>query len=77
LLSTPPRLELRVHRGEPLMLGWFAHREGEAVRAISRATLAGDRITHLRTYVHAPDPLAELCAEMDVPFRANGYRFWW
>src|SRR5262249_37626575 len=77
LLSSPPRLELRVHRGEPLLLGWFAHRDGEAVRAVSRAVVAGDRIAQLRTYLHAPDVLAEICAELNVPFRASGYRYWW
>ncbi|MFT3923307.1 MAG: RNA polymerase sigma factor [Myxococcales bacterium] len=75
--STPPRLELRCHRGEWLMLGWFEHTEGDAVRAISRVTLVGDRIAHLRTYLHAPDVLAELCKELAVPFRSSGYRYWW
>jgi RNA polymerase sigma-70 factor (ECF subfamily) len=77
LRAAPPRLELRVHRGEVLMLGWFSHQDGEAVRAISRATLAGERIAHLSTYLHAPDVLAEICAELGVPFRSSGYRYWW
>src|SRR5204863_7682209 len=42
--SRPPRIELRVHRGEPLLLGWFLHDEGEAVRAISRVTVEGERV---------------------------------
>jgi RNA polymerase sigma-70 factor (ECF subfamily) len=77
VLPTPPRLELRVHRGKVLLLGWFAHDTGEAVRAISRAEVTGDRISHLRTYLHAPELLAELCGELGVPFRASGYRYWW
>jgi len=77
LLSKPPRLELRVHRGEPLLLGWFAHQDGEAVRSIARATVEGDRVAVLRTYVHSPDVLAEICKELGVPFRASGYRYWW
>ncbi len=76
LLSSPPRLEARVHRGEVLLLGWFAHEDGDAVRAISRVVLAGDRIAQLRTYLHAPDVLAEICREIGVPFRASGYRYW-
>jgi RNA polymerase sigma-70 factor (ECF subfamily) len=76
LLPRPPRLELRVHRDEALLLGWFAHDDGEAVRAISRVSVDGDRISHLRTYLHAPEVLAEICAELDVPFRASGYRYW-
>jgi RNA polymerase sigma-70 factor (ECF subfamily) len=77
LLSSPPRLEARVHRGEVLLLGWFAHRDGEAVRAITRVALADDRIAQMRMYLHAPEVLAELCAELRVPFRASGYRYWW
>ncbi len=79
ILAKPPRLELRVHRGEPLLLGWFEHEEGEAVRAISRVSVAesGDRIAVLRTYLHAPELLGELCAELGVPFRSSGYRYWW
>ncbi len=77
VLASPPRLELRIHRGEALLLAWFAHQDGEAVRAISRVALAGDRIAHLRTHLHAPELLAEVCGELAVPFRSNGYRYWW
>ncbi len=77
LLPRPPRLETRVHRGEVLLLGWYDHRDGEAVRAISRVELAGDRVARLRTYLHAPETLEEICRELQVPFRASGYRYWW
>jgi RNA polymerase sigma-70 factor (ECF subfamily) len=77
LLSKPPRLELRVHRGEALLLGWFAHEDGEAVRAISRAVVEDDRIARLSFYLHAPEVLAEICGELGVPFRSSGYRYWW
>jgi RNA polymerase sigma-70 factor (ECF subfamily) len=72
-----PRLELRMHRGEALLLGWFLHDDGESVRAISRVELDGDRVARLRMYLHAPEVLAEICAELGVPFRASGYRYWW
>lgn len=77
MLPQAPTLELRVHRGEVLLLGWFAHADGRAVRAISRVSLADDHVSHLRTVMHAPDVLAEVCAELDVPFRSSGYRYWW
>jgi RNA polymerase sigma-70 factor (ECF subfamily) len=77
MLSKPPRLELRVHRGEALLLGWFAHQDGEAVRAISRAEVADDRIARLSFYLHTPEVLAEICRELGVPFRSSGYRYWW
>jgi len=72
-----PRLELRVHRGEALLLGWFAHDDGDAVRAITRVVVENDRIAGMRTHLHAPELLAEICAELGVPFRSSGYRYWW
>jgi RNA polymerase sigma-70 factor (ECF subfamily) len=77
VLPTAPRLEVRAHRGEHLLLAWFAHEDGEAVRAISRVSIADDRIACLRTHLHAPEVLSEICAELGVPFRASGYRYWW
>lgn len=74
-LPTPPRRELRVHRGEPIVLAWYAHADGEHVRAIDRVELEGDRIARLRNYFFTPDVLAEVCAELGVPFRSNGYQF--
>jgi RNA polymerase sigma-70 factor, ECF subfamily len=77
VLPTAPRLEIRAHRGEHLLLAWFAHQDGAAVRAISRVSISDDRIACLRTYLHAPEVLSEVCAELGVPFRASGYRYWW
>lgn len=76
LQARAPRLELRVHRGEPLLLGWFLHDDGEAVRAISRVAVAGERVSRIATYLHAPEVLAEICSELQVPFRSSGYRYW-
>ena len=38
----PARLELRLHRGEPLLLSWYAHRDGEFVREVARVELSSD-----------------------------------
>ncbi len=75
-LPTPPRREIRVHRGEPIVLAWYAHADGEHVRAIDRVELDGDRVAGLRNYFFTPDVLAEVCAELGVSFRSNGYKFW-
>ena len=72
---TPPRREIRVHRGEPIVLVWYAHADGELVRAIDRVEIDGDLITRLRNYFFTPDVLAEVCGELGVPFRSNGYNF--
>ena len=76
VLPLPPRAELRVHRGVPLVLLWYSHTDGEAVRGINRLDSDGSRISHLRNYFFTPDFIAEVCRELDVPFRLNGYRYW-
>ena|SRR5438093_78224 len=71
-----PRVEPRLHRGEWLLVHWYAHGDGEAVRAITRVEADGDRLTRVRNYFYTPDVLAEICAELQMPFRSNGYRYW-
>lgn len=74
-LPAPPRREIRIHRGEPIVVAWYAHADGEHVRAIDRVELDGDGIARVRNYFFTPDVLAEVCAELGVPFRSNGYLF--
>lgn len=74
-LPAPPRRELRSYRGESIMLAWYAHADGEFVRAIDRVDIEGEHVTRLRNYFFTPDVLAEVCAELGVPFRSNGYLF--
>ena len=45
VLPQVPRVEPRLHRGEWLLVHWYAHSDGEAVRAISRVETDGDRLT--------------------------------
>jgi RNA polymerase sigma-70 factor (ECF subfamily) len=74
VLPASPRGEVRVHRGEPLVLLWYAHRDGEAVRAINRIEVDGDHAARLRNYFYSPELIAEVCGELNVPYRINGYR---
>jgi RNA polymerase sigma-70 factor (ECF subfamily) len=76
LLDAPPRFELRAHRGEQLVLAWWQHTDGEAVRAFSRVEHEGDRITRMRTYFHTPEAITEVCSELGLPFRTSGHRYW-
>jgi len=76
VVPTAPRVEARAHRGGWVLLHWYAHRDGEAVRAISRVEPDGDRIAHLSNYFFNPDLIAEVCGELGVPSRSNGYRWW-
>jgi hypothetical protein len=75
-IAQPPRVELREHRGELIFVFWYAHQDGEAVRALARAEPEGDHIIRLRYYFLTEDELAEVCRELSLPFRRNGYRFW-
>ena len=75
VLPTPPRCEVRVHRGESLLLLWYAHTDGEAVRAINRLEVQGESVSRLRNYFFTPSFLAEVCSELEVPFRLNGHRY--
>jgi RNA polymerase sigma-70 factor (ECF subfamily) len=76
VLPEVPRIEIRVHRGEPLLVHWYAHVDGEHVRAITRAEAVADRLAHVRNYFYTPDFLADVCGELGVPWRSNGYRYW-
>jgi RNA polymerase sigma-70 factor, ECF subfamily len=74
VLPMPARLEVRFHRGEHLLLSWYAHRDGEFVRAVTRVELSpdGDRIAWVRNYYYTPELIAELCEELWLPWRSNG-----
>jgi RNA polymerase sigma-70 factor, ECF subfamily len=74
--AAPPRAEAREHRGEWIILLHYAHSDGDAVRGINRLSIDGDRITRLRNYFFTPDAIAEVCRELDVRARSNGYRYY-
>jgi RNA polymerase sigma-70 factor (ECF subfamily) len=71
-----PRVELRDYRGQPVLLHWYRHVDGEAVRAITRVESEGEQLSRIRNYFFNPDLVAEICGELGVPFRVNGYRWW-
>jgi RNA polymerase sigma-70 factor (ECF subfamily) len=74
VLPRSPRCEARVHRGEPILLLWYAHADGEHVRAFNRVELEGEHITSLKNYFYSPEATAELARELGVSFRSNGYK---
>lgn len=75
-LPTPPRAEVRIYRGEAIAVLWYAHQDGEHVRAINRIEADGDCIASMRNYFFTPDMNAEICAELGISQRSNGYRWW-
>jgi RNA polymerase sigma-70 factor (ECF subfamily) len=76
IIEATARFEIRSHRGQLLVLAWWQHADGEAVRAFSLVECDGDRISRMRTYFHTPEAIAEVCRELGLPCRTNGYRFW-
>lgn len=75
VLGAPPRVEARLVRGEWLLLHWYEHEDGAAVRAVTRLDLEADGVARLRNYFFNPELVAEVCRELDVPFRLNGHRW--
>jgi RNA polymerase sigma-70 factor (ECF subfamily) len=73
--TTPPRVELRAYRGEWVLLHWYAHESGDAVRAVTRVDADGDAIVHLKNYFYNPELIAEVCGELELPFRLNGHHW--
>jgi RNA polymerase sigma-70 factor, ECF subfamily len=76
IVEASARFEIRAHRGRQLVLAWWRHADGEAVRAFSLVECDGDRISLMRTYFHTPEAITEVCRELGLPCRTNGYRFW-
>jgi RNA polymerase sigma-70 factor (ECF subfamily) len=76
VLPASPRCELREHRGRWVLLSWYAHADGEAVRAITILDEEDGRVSCLQNYFFNPDLIADVCGELGVPFRTNGHRYW-
>jgi len=76
-LPDTPRIELVWHRDRWLLLTWYAHVDGDAVRAVTTFECDGDKIARIDNYFFSPDMFAELGAELGVPVRSNGRRWWW
>jgi RNA polymerase sigma-70 factor (ECF subfamily) len=76
VLPELPRCEVRAHRGRWVVLHWYRHADGEAVRAFTTLELDGDRIARLVNYFFDPDFLLDLGGELGVPVRVNGHRWW-
>lgn len=76
VLATSPRTEVRHYRDDSVVLFWYQHSGGEAVRAVARMTAEGDRLVGVRNYFFTPDVIADVCRELGVPYRINGYRYW-
>lgn len=66
------RSQLVHHRGEHVVLLWYGHTEGEAVRSIIRCELQESAISRIRIYFFSPELLVDVAGELGVPVRTNG-----
>lgn len=70
------RAEARPYREGWVLLFWYEHDEGDRVRSVMTLDAEEDHIARLRNYFFTPDVIAEVCSEIGVPYRVNGYRYW-
>jgi len=70
------RIERREHRGEPILVSWYDHDEGPAIRDIVRVAEDEGRIASIRFYFFCPEVIAEVAGELGLPWRSNGYGYW-
>ncbi len=71
-----PRCEVRPYRGSHILLFWYDHEFGPAVRTIMTVETDADSVLRLRNYFFTPEVIAEVCDELGVVHRVNGYRYW-
>lgn len=66
------RSQLVYHRGEHIILLWYGHTSGEAVRCIIRSEIQEARVSRLRIYYFSPELLTDVGGELGLPVRTNG-----
>jgi RNA polymerase sigma-70 factor, ECF subfamily len=71
------RAELRDYRGEAIVLFWTKDAGHEVVSSIGKIDEREGTIARLRHYFFCPELLAEVCGELGVPVKTNGYRPSW
>ena len=70
------RAEKKLYRGEPILVSWYDHDEGPAVRDVIRIVEDGGAVAAIRFYFFCPDVIGEVAGELDLPWKSNGYRYW-
>jgi len=46
------------------------------VRDVIRLVAEGDRVASIKFHFFSPDVVADVCGELGLPWRSNGYRYW-
>jgi RNA polymerase sigma-70 factor (ECF subfamily) len=71
-----PRAERRSYRDEPIIVHWYDDEAGPVARDVVRIDVEDERIARIRYHFFSPDVLADVCSELELPWRSNGYRYW-
>jgi RNA polymerase sigma-70 factor (ECF subfamily) len=71
-----PRAEVRAYGDDWVLLLWYPHDEGEAVRTVMAVECEASSVMAVRNSFFTPDVIAEVCGDLQVPYRVNGYRYW-
>lgn len=75
-LGIAPSCEAAAYRDRWVLLFWFQDVGGPVVRGLMTLEAEGARIRRLRNYFFSPQVIAEVCTELGLPHRLNGYRYW-
>jgi RNA polymerase sigma-70 factor (ECF subfamily) len=83
------RVERREYHDEAILVSWYDDDRGPVVRDVIRIGVgeeapgspaapsgSSERIASVRFYFFCPDVIADVCGELGLPWRSNGYRYW-
>lgn len=69
------RVERRDYRGESILLSWVKEGHKEFVNDIIRLEEREGAICRLRYYFFCPEIIIEVCCELGIASKTNGYRY--
>lgn len=67
---------MRAYRDGLVLVFWCEHDDGPRGRSVMELVTEASSIVELRNYFFSPDVISEVCSELGLPFRVNGYRYW-
>lgn len=71
-----PRCAVHAYRDGPILVFFYDHDEGPLVRTVMTVDVVDGAIARVHNYFFSPDVIAEVAAELGLPYRTNGYRYW-
>jgi RNA polymerase sigma-70 factor (ECF subfamily) len=71
------RAEMRDFGGEPIVVLWARESDGNRVKSLARLDEREGVITRVRYYFFCPETLTEVCNELGLAVKTNGYRPTW